>query len=305
MQIEQILVSSSKYSLKCPNVMTPKYITIHNTYNDAPAINEINYMIGNSNSTSFHVAVDDVRAIQGIPFNRNAWHCGDGSGPGNMQSIGVEICYSLSGGSRYYKAEDNAAQVIAQLMKQFGIPLSNVRTHQSWSGKYCPHRMLDEGRLNGFLAKVKAAFDGGTVAPPTSGGSSEGIGTVTITGTGINLRKGPGTGYAVIRQLNAPESYIVWAEKDGWLNLGGDQWIKYDGSYMNYVKNSAPEVGKLAVVKVNGLWVYNAPDWNAKEKQVNAGEAFTILDVLTVDGSKMFKCKYFYITAWPEYVEVR
>ncbi|MFN1240431.1 N-acetylmuramoyl-L-alanine amidase family protein, partial [Paenibacillus larvae] len=74
------------------------------------------------------------------------WHCGDGNGTGNRQSIGVEICYSKSGGNRYYKAEDHAAIIIAQLMKQFCIPIGNVVPHQHWSGKYCPHRMLDEGR---------------------------------------------------------------------------------------------------------------------------------------------------------------
>ncbi|OUA56071.1 peptidoglycan recognition protein family protein, partial [Bacillus thuringiensis] len=80
---------------------------------------------------------------------------------GNRKSIGVEICYSLSGGDRYYKAEDNAAIVVAQLMKQYNIPISKVRTHQSWSGKYCPHRMLDEGRWNSFIERVQNAYNGG------------------------------------------------------------------------------------------------------------------------------------------------
>ncbi len=158
MEIRQKLVNSSKYGIKCPNTMTPEFITVHNTYNDASAENEISYMIGNNNSVSFHVAVDDKEAVQGIPFDRNAWHAGDGNGNGNRKSIGVEICYSLSGGDRYYKAEDNAAIVIAQLMKQFNIPISNVRTHKSWSGKHCPHRMLDEGRLDQFIEKINKAF---------------------------------------------------------------------------------------------------------------------------------------------------
>ncbi|MEV2911534.1 N-acetylmuramoyl-L-alanine amidase, partial [Paenibacillus larvae] len=130
--------------------------------NDAPAENEIRYMIGNSNEVSFHVAVDDKEAVQGIPFDRNAWHCGDGdgNGTGNRGSIGVEICYSKSGGSRYYKAEDNAAIVIAQLMKQFCIPIGNVVPHQHWSRKYCPHRMLDEGRVPSFIERIKQAHEG-------------------------------------------------------------------------------------------------------------------------------------------------
>ncbi len=94
-------------------------------------------------------------------MERNAWACGDGNGSGNRKSISVEICYSLSGGNRYYKAEDNAAIVVAQLMKQYNIPISKVRTHQSWNGKYCPHRMLAEGRWNNFIERVQNAYNGG------------------------------------------------------------------------------------------------------------------------------------------------
>ncbi|MBD8076497.1 MULTISPECIES: peptidoglycan recognition protein family protein [Bacillus cereus group] len=161
MEIRKKLVDASKYGTKCPYTMNPEFITVHNTYNDATAENEVSYMIRNDNQVSFHIAVDDKEAVQGIPLERNAWHCGDGGGNGNRKSIGVEICYSLSGGDRYYKAEDNAAIVVAQLMKQYNIPISKVRTHQSWSGKYCPHRMLDEGRWNSFIERVQNAYNGG------------------------------------------------------------------------------------------------------------------------------------------------
>ncbi|PFF63383.1 peptidoglycan recognition protein family protein [Bacillus thuringiensis] len=161
MEIRKKLVDPSKYGTKCPYTMNPEFITVHNTYNDATAENEVSYMIRNDNQVSFHIAVDDKEAVQGIPLERNAWHCGDGGGNGNRKSIGVEICYSLSGGNRYYKAEDNAAIVVAQLMKQYNIPISKVRTHQSWSGKHCPHRMLDEGRWNSFIERVQNAYNGG------------------------------------------------------------------------------------------------------------------------------------------------
>lgn len=163
MEIRKKLVVPSKYGTKCPYTMKPKYITVHNTYNDAPAENEVNYMITNNNEVSFHVAVDDKQAIQGIPWERNAWACGDGNGPGNRESISVEICYSKSGGDRYYKAENNAVDVVRQLMSMYNIPIENVRTHQSWSGKYCPHRMLAEGRWGAFIQKVKS----GNVASAT------------------------------------------------------------------------------------------------------------------------------------------
>ncbi|MCY8205235.1 N-acetylmuramoyl-L-alanine amidase [Bacillus spizizenii] len=150
------LVSKSKYGLKCPNPMKAEYITIHNTANDASAANEISYMKNNSSSTSFHFAVDDKQVIQGIPTNRNAWHTGDGTnGTGNRKSIGVEICYSKSGGARYKAAEKLAIKFVAQLLKERGWGVDRVRKHQDWNGKYCPHRILSEGRWN----QVKAAIE--------------------------------------------------------------------------------------------------------------------------------------------------
>ncbi|MGN4788305.1 N-acetylmuramoyl-L-alanine amidase [Bacillus cereus group sp. MYBK209-1] len=246
MEIRKKLVDPSKYGTKCPYTMNPEFITVHNTYNDATAENEVSYMIRNDNQVSFHIAVDDKEAVQGIPLERNAWHCGDGGGNGNRKSIGVEICYSLSGGDRYYKAEDNAAIVVAQLMKQYNIPINKVRTHQSWSGKYCPHRMLAEERWNSFIERVQNAYNGGgnnvpsTPTPP----SSSGTGIAYIEGNNVNLRKGPGTGYGVIRQLGKGECYQVWGESNGWLNLGGDQWVYNDSSYIRYTGENAPAPSK-------------------------------------------------------------
>lgn len=155
-QIKQNLVPASKYSIKCPHTMNPEYITVHNTANDASAANEIAYMIRNNNQVSFHFAVDDKEAIQGIPLNRNAWAAGDGEkGPGNRKSIHVEICYSKSGGERYQKAEANAIKLIAQLLKERGWGIERLKKHQNWSGKYCPHRILAEGRWEQFKKAVE------------------------------------------------------------------------------------------------------------------------------------------------------
>ena len=41
MQITNVICPTSKYSIKCPFEMTPEYINIHNTYNDASAMSEI------------------------------------------------------------------------------------------------------------------------------------------------------------------------------------------------------------------------------------------------------------------------
>ena len=90
---------------------------------------------------------------------------GDGrNGTGNRKSIGIEICYSKSGGERFDNAEKLAAEYIAYLLKQYGWGIDRVRAHQSWSGKYCPHRTLDMG-WDRFLNMVRSYLDGVEPAP--------------------------------------------------------------------------------------------------------------------------------------------
>ena len=155
MQITNVKCPESKYSIKCPYEMTPEGITVHNTYNDASAMAEISYMLGNNLKTSFHVAVDNERVVTGIPFNRNTWNAGDGrNGFGNRKTISIEICYSKSGGERFDEAEELAAEYIAYLLKQYNWGIDKVGTHQMRSGKYCPHRTLDLG-WERFLNKIR------------------------------------------------------------------------------------------------------------------------------------------------------
>lgn len=154
--IRQNLVEESKYSIKCPHKMNPGFIVVHNTANDASAENEIAYMKSNNNKASFHYAVDDVEIVQGIPENRNAWHAGDGGeGQGNRKGIAIEICYSESGGERFDKAEENAAEFIAFKLKEKGWGIDKVKKHQDFSNKYCPHRTLDLG-WERFLNKIRS-----------------------------------------------------------------------------------------------------------------------------------------------------
>lgn len=161
MQIKQQLIPTSQYATKCPYLMTPIGVCIHNTANRASAQDERNNVarLDNHSEVSFHIAVDDVEAIQLIPYNRNAWASGDGAnGTGNRKYIHIEICYSLDGGTKFIQAEKNCAKVVAQLLKQNGWTIANVKKHQDFSNKYCPHRTLDMGWqrfLNMIIAEMK------------------------------------------------------------------------------------------------------------------------------------------------------
>lgn len=153
--IRQNLMASSKYYLKCPSessAATLNKIVVHNTANDASASNEISYMIGNSNADAFHYAVDDKEIVQGCPLDRGTFSTSNRAY--DVSCIAIEICYSKSGGDRFIKAEENAAEFIASLLKARGWGIDRVVTHQMASGKYCPHRTLDMG-WSRFVNKIQ------------------------------------------------------------------------------------------------------------------------------------------------------
>ncbi|MGU8909775.1 peptidoglycan recognition protein family protein [Clostridium perfringens] len=180
MALTQLLISSSKYGVKCPYTMTPKGICIHNTANDASARNEISYMQSNNNEVSFHIAVDDQEAIQGLPLDRNAWHAGDGgNGQGNRNYIAVEICYSKSGGSRFEAAEKRAAKEVAALLKKYGWGTDKIKDHRSFSGKNCPHRT----NMSNFIKLVQSELTGSSATPPGATGKVTVGSKVKVVGT--------------------------------------------------------------------------------------------------------------------------
>ena len=293
LQITKMMVSSSKYDIKCPYSMNPSAITRHDTYNDASAMAEISYMIGNNKEVSFHYAVDDYRAVQGIPTNRNAWACGDGSKPtgGNRTSINVETCYSKSGGERYTKAADNALTLIAMLMKEHGIPSTRVYYHRHWSGKNCPHRTIAMGISEKeyqqmVQARYNEMYGGGNVVvkpiPPT--GTTYKVGdTVTINGvytsSGSNNKLHPAKTSGKITKIvkGARNPYLLENGNIGWVN--DDCITGKKGSSSSSSSSSKKSISTVAKEVIAGEWGNGETrrkkleaagyDYNAVQKEVN------------------------------------
>lgn len=229
MNARQMLVNPNKYNIKCPYGMTATRIVVHNTANDASANNEVRYMINNNNEVSFHYAVDDKEVVQGIPLNRNTWNAGDGNGPGNRQGISIEICYSLSGGDRFIKAEQNAAKLIAQLLKERGWGIDKVTKHQDYNGKYCPHRTLDMG-WDRFLNMIKKEMGETSTQPTNNPQHLKG----TVICDALNMRTTPVTGN-VIRVLPRGNYFTVLSAKDGWFKInhaGTEGYVAVDDNYV-------------------------------------------------------------------------
>lgn len=137
--------------------MTPKYITVHDTGNPtAGAEQHGKYLKGDSAANapvSWHYTVDDKVIVQHLPLDEIGFHAGDGKGPGNMSSIGVEIC-EFTDPAKRAKAEDNAAELIAWLVSE---TKAKEKQHFDFSGKNCPR--VIRSRPNGwaeFLKKVES-----------------------------------------------------------------------------------------------------------------------------------------------------
>jgi N-acetylmuramoyl-L-alanine amidase len=147
--------------------LEPRYITVHDTANtsagaDAKAhANYVKSAAAAAIPASWHFTVDDKVIYQHLPLTENGWHCGDGTnGPGNRQSIGIEICENSDGNRA--QAEANAAWLTAKLLRDYGLKITDVKQHYDWSGKNCPNVLRGRpGGWAGFLAAVEEHLDVG------------------------------------------------------------------------------------------------------------------------------------------------
>lgn len=218
-------------------------LTIHNTYNKTKAKNETDYCKNNDNEVSFHVAIDDNGAIQVVPFNRNAWHCGDGgNGYGNRNTVGLEICYSTGNASQYLKSEQNAIKYAAGLCVELGIVATKdtIKKHEDWSGKHCPHRILDEKRWPAVQQAIIAEYARITKKPEPAAKGKKRVWVKEP--KGLNIRTGgswdtkvafnlPYTYTAIIDYDQTKNGFVkvIWGDKEGWFSAAFDAyWFDKD-----------------------------------------------------------------------------
>ena len=322
------LVSSSKYSIKCPYPMKPRYVVCHNTANDASATNEVSYMIRNNNSVSYHLAVDDTYVIQGIPFNRNAWHAGDGSsGLGNRYGIAVEICYSKSGGPKYTAAEENAVYVMARLLYQYDLGIDALKQHADFSAKNCPHRIRDEGRWNSVKSRVatvlnaikngqcSANLSSGTTtisssdSPGESPSLPESNFTVKVICDELNIRKEASFTSQVVGTVKKGEVYTIVEVSNGLGRLkSGVGWISMGTDYVEKVtvdsSSTSTDSFSSFTVKVicNELNIRKEASFTSQVVgTVKKGEVYTIVEVS--NGLGRLKSGAGWISMGTDYVE--
>lgn len=133
-----------------------KYIVIHETANTSSGANaksHAEYLSkNNKTSTSWHYTVDEKEIYHHIPDNEIAHHAA--TEKGNLYGIGVELCVNEDG--NFEKTFENGAKLVAYLVKQYNLKISDIKTHNDFSGKDCPHFILENNRMEEFINKVKS-----------------------------------------------------------------------------------------------------------------------------------------------------
>lgn len=221
MNIIQRIIPKGQKNQRPGFSMTPKYITVHQTANKEKGANaemHARYLLngGGGRVVGWHFTVDDHSIYQHLPCNESGWHAGDGSGPGNRQSIGIEICENVDGD--FQKAVKNAQWLIMKLMTDHGISADRVVPHKHWSGKNCPSTLLlgwqtfKDGLKSGTSKPVdkpaasKPVANTKPASKPTSGKSIDQLADEVIAGkhgSGAQRKKSLGSQYdAVQKRVN-------------------------------------------------------------------------------------------------------
>ncbi len=141
---------------------TIQYIVIHETDNfkagaNARAHNLFLLSQADTQELSWHYTVDDHEIYHNLPDDEAAYHASDrlNQNGGNRNGIGIELCVNEDGD--YEKTLENGVQLVAKLLREYDLSVEDVKTHQDFSGKICPARLIENNRWDEFLERVRAA----------------------------------------------------------------------------------------------------------------------------------------------------
>lgn len=157
--------------------MTPRAVCIHNTARIAVAeettpaeqYTRATWPNCNMGGVVVHYYVDEAGAWQNLREEEQGWHAGDGAGPGNTQSVAIEIIMDGSGSVADQKAEDNGARLAAAVLHRWGLGVADLHSHYFYSTtspkKNCPvyirpHWAAFEARVKGYLEALEKGSNG-------------------------------------------------------------------------------------------------------------------------------------------------
>ena len=187
----------------------------------------------------------------------------------DCQAITIEVANSSTGGD--WPISDASWNALVKLcvdicrrhgfrLEYDGTPNGSLTRHDMFANTNCPGPYL-KSRLPELARVVNAKLDGQPEPYPTPGPSPSPAGsyTVKVTTDVLNIRKGPGTNFAITGQIKDKGTYTIIKESDGpgaskWGKLkSGAGWISLDYTSKKSSGSSKPSR------KVLGLYVVNTP----------------------------------------------
>ena len=200
------------------------------------------------------LADGSIATYQTLPWTYRGWHCG---GSGNDNYIGFEICEDgLTDAGYFGKVYQEAVELCAYLCKQYGIRperpylICHSEGHElgiaSNHGDVM-HWFPRHGKsMDTFRADVKAKLDAGTAPAKEPAKTAFEPYLVKVMASVLNIRKGPGTSYAITGQIKDKGTYTIVDESGSWGKLkSGAGWISL--SYTSKA-GKAPAVKKALKV---------------------------------------------------------
>ena len=216
----------------------------------------------------------------------------------DCQAITIEVANSSTGGDwPISEASWNAlVKLCVDICKRHnfrleydGTPNGSLTRHDMFANTNCPGPYL-KSRLPELARVVNAKLDGSSTPEP-SPSPTTGY-TVKVTTDVLNIRKGPGTNFAITGQIKDKGTYTIVKESDGpgaskWGKLkSGAGWISLDYTSKKSSESSKPSGKVLGLYVVNtpsGLNVRKGPGTNySRIKTYTNGTRF---DTYEIDGN--------------------
>ncbi|MBA1162533.1 N-acetylmuramoyl-L-alanine amidase [Bacillus licheniformis] len=217
----------------------------------ASALNERNYFngtcIADKRYASSHYFVDRKEAQHIIPENEVAYHAHDKNRcyvsflkpNANTTAIGVEMCVEKDG-KIHSDTVRNAAELVADLCKRYGLSTNKIVRHYDVTNKNCPAPWVsDSSQLTAFRKKVDSLLGKKTVSKTTpdkksSSSSKKQTSKKYTLPSGIYKVKSPLMKGTAVRQIQEALAAVYYYPDKGAKNNGIDGY--YGPKTANAVK---------------------------------------------------------------------
>lgn len=235
-----------------------------------------NYCIGVNGDIAMSVDEDD-----------RAWT--SSSGWNDRQAITIE-CGNVnnSTGEMTQATWNSLVNLCVDICRRYGFRLNytgnrngSLTEHRMFASTDCPGQWL-HSRMGQLAKEVNARLDGTATgqSQPTSGQSQATSYLVKVTADVLNIRKGPGTSYAVTGQIKDKGTYTIVEESNGWGRLkSGAGWISLAYTSKGGATAAKKSVDEVAREVIAGKWGNGQDrknrltaagyDYSAVQKRVN------------------------------------